>query len=64
MENTSATVEVRRLTLELVSTLEAEVCSICQYPFRIREYLVGLSCGHGYRRDCFSTWIREVILLG
>lgn len=55
-----ATYEVQRLTIETARTLEIEICRICQAGFRVREYLFGFSCGHGYHRDCLSQWVSEV----
>lgn len=62
MEDRMVTIEVRRLTIELATTLESELCSICQNGFRIREFLVGLTCGHGYHRECLVRWTNEVSL--
>lgn len=60
METVNVGIESRRLTIELLETLNDDICSICQAAFRVREHLLGLGCGHGYHRDCFIIWAREV----
>lgn len=64
MEPVRVDMQIRRLTVGALEVLQFPICSKCQSQFRVRDYVVGLSCGHGYHRDCFNTWSNEVILQG
>jgi len=46
----TARIETRRLTIEMMETLQDTVCSICQSRFAVRQHIVGLSCGHSYNK--------------
>lgn len=63
MERPQATIQTRRLTLEMVNHLSDGVCSICQSAFCVRQFVIGVSCGHGFHRECFERWIQEVRLI-
>lgn len=55
------TAETRRLTIEMLEGLQSNTCSICQIVFQVRDYIIGLSCGHGFHRQCFYRWTNEVV---
>lgn len=64
MERPLLNVEQRRLTMESLAILRDPLCSICQLEFRIRDYVIGISCGHGFHTECINQWIETVTLKG
>lgn len=54
------TADSHRLAIEDLEGLSSEICTICQYRFLVREYVRGLSCGHGFHLDCFKEWVITV----
>jgi len=49
--------QLSRLTLEMLEILIHDVCTICQVRFAVRDYVVGLSCTHGFHYDCFRSLV-------
>ena len=60
MESNQVTAEIRRLTPDLYATLEGRLCSICQTDFQVGQFLVGLTCDHGFHVNCLKGWVDEV----
>lgn len=55
-------IERQRLTIETVDSLSDDMCTICQSPFQARQYVIDLSCGHGYHEPCFIELVQQVRL--
>lgn len=53
-------VHIQRLTVETLDHLSHNICTICQLSFRARQFVAGISCGHGFHQDCLQRWIEEV----
>lgn len=62
MESGAVFGEARRITLEMLQSIQDQMCSICQSNFQVRQYVLGLECGHGFHADCFQRWAQEVTL--
>lgn len=60
MDSGPVGIETQRLTIEGLRALSAEICTICQISFAVRQYVVGLSCGHGFHRSCFVEFAHRV----
>lgn len=54
-------ITIRRLTIEMLEGLSSALCTICQTEFRVHDVVTGLSCGHGFHKDCFLSWAQPVI---
>ena len=43
--------------MEMISALSNQICSICQSDFRVRQFVVGTVCGHGFHQNFFTRLI-------
>lgn len=60
-EANETTIETQtELTRELLNSVRAENCSICQNSFELGQIICALTCGHGFHAVCLREMKQQV----